>query len=318
MNADSSKGDTSKARAVATIVNSKAAEKLADAVKGLVQLPHNALDYLVGPKRISSINAARAEGALVEARTHAEIERIRAETAGFVLDREMHKALNRKAILAEAQKALPPPAGTVSDEAVSKDFIHTFFDEFDGISDPEVHKIVGRLLAGEVVRPGSFPRRTMRVLRDLESCDFALFTALCRFGWNIGELSPIVFEPNDPIYKQHGLNFGKMTDLAALGLVSFGGIAGYVREGLPPKFNVSYGSVVVHIELNSSQSNLNVGKVLFTEAGERLAPLTSAIAVPGFVDFVLAKWNADGHKSSVVGSIQVPTPAAAGTGGKAA
>ena len=100
---------TNKVDAVATAINSKAAEKLADAVGGLVQLPLKALDYIVGPERIAAISVAKADAALLHARAEAEIERLRAETAGFVLDREMHRTLNRRAILAEAHKALPPP-----------------------------------------------------------------------------------------------------------------------------------------------------------------------------------------------------------------
>ena len=96
------------ATAIAEVAKSKAGEKLMDAVKGLVQLPHNIVDYIAGPKRINEVTAARAEGKLVEARADAEVERLRAETASFVLDREMHKTLNRQRILAEAQKGTSP------------------------------------------------------------------------------------------------------------------------------------------------------------------------------------------------------------------
>jgi hypothetical protein len=298
VNDDDPKGDDkTKIGAIATIANSKAADKLADAVKGLVQLPHNALDYLVGPDRIRAVGEARREVAISDARTQAEIERIRAETGEFVLDREMRKTVNREAILAEAQKALPPPGTAVADEPVSKDFVHAFFEEFDGISDPEVHKIVGRLLAGEVVRPGSFPRRTMRVLRDLESSDFAQFASLCRFVWIVGEPIPIVFEPNDPIYLRYGMSFSQASELATLGLVSFGGIAGYSRKGFPKRFTVAYGSSIYKIEMKEGVSELGIGKVIFTEAGRRLAQLTNATAIPDFGTYVIEKWRADGHEA---------------------
>ena len=298
-NDDAKKSDAGMAGAIATIVNSKAAEKLAGAVEGLVQLPHNALDYLAGPDRIRAVRTARAEGALVEARAQAEIERLRAETGDFVLDREMHKTLNRRAILAEAQKALPPPGAPVSDDPVSRDFVHAFFDEFDGISDPEVHKIAGRLLAGEVVRPGSFPRRTMRVLRDLELPDFALFTTLCRFGWIIDDFTPLIFDANDPFFTQHGLDFRKLSDLDSLGLLTFDGLAGFARQVTPSKFNVRYGSAMAQIEIQQG-SKLDIGKVLLTEAGRRLAPLTNATMVPEFFEYALAKWRARGHKAEEV------------------
>jgi hypothetical protein len=301
--------------AAAAVANSKAAEKLASAVEGLVQLPHRALDLIVGPKRITAINEAHATGALLVAKTEAEIERIRAETAEFVLDREMRKTLNRQAILAEAQKALPKPGEPVSDEPVSRDFVHAFFEEFDGISDPEVHKIVGRLLTNEVTRPGSFPRRTMRVLRDLESRDFATFTALCRFCWNVPNLSPIIFNVGKPIYVKYGLTFDNVINLQALGLVSFETTSEFTRTGLPPKFLAHYGAATFVVELKANVSMLELGSVIFTDAGERLAPLTCAQPVPGFVDYVLAQWQSDGHTIETLGGIppelRAPTAPAA-------
>ena len=289
------------ATAIAEVAKSKAGEKLMDAVKGLVQLPHNIVDYIVGPKRIGEVNAARAEGKLIEARADAEIERLRAETASFVLDRETHKTLNRQRILAEAQKALPPPDTPVSDKPVSEGFSSTrFFDEFDGISDPEVHKIVGRLLAGEVVRPGSFPRRTMRVLRDFDSGDFALFASLSRFCWQVGGLVPLVYEPNGGVYRSHGIDFAKLNELKALGLISFNSVGGFSREGLPEDFVIGYGSNRVKISWGDQSRKLDVGHVLFTDAGSRLATLTNATIIPEFLNYALEKMRATGCKAEVL------------------
>jgi hypothetical protein len=288
------------ATTVTEVAKSKAGEKLMDAVKGLIQLPHNIVDYIAGPKRIGEVASARAEGKLVEARADAEIERLRAETASFVLDREMHKTLNRQQILAEAQKALPPPDAPISDKPVSKDFIHSFFEEFDGISDPEVHKIAGRLLTGEVVRPGSFPRRTMRVLRDLDSADFAKFASLCRLCWYVGELVPLVYEPNDAFYHNHGINLRHLNELEALGLISFSSIGGFQRTGLPKKFAIFYGPNRVEIELPSEQGNFQIGRTLFTDAGTRLGALTEAKVIPEFLNYALDKMRALGYKADVV------------------
>jgi hypothetical protein len=288
------------ATAVAEIAKSKAGEKLMDAVKGLVQLPHNIVDYIAGPKRIGQINAARAEGKLAEARADVEIERLRAETASFVLDREMHKTLNRQRILAEAQRALPPPDSPVSDKPISKDFVHSFLDEFDGISDQEVHKIAGRLLAGEVVRPGSFPRRTMRVLRDLDSTDFALFSSLCRFCWHVGSLVPLIYEPNGAIYQSHGVNFSKLNELDALGLVSFNSIGGFRRQNLPDTFTIGYGPQKVKISWTGQSREIGIGHVLLTDAGSRLAQLTDAKIIPEFLNYAVDKMRAAGCKVEVL------------------
>ncbi len=43
----------------------------------------------------------------------------------------MRKTLNRKLIVAEAYKALPPPSEGVLSTPPSEDFINAFFDEFE-------------------------------------------------------------------------------------------------------------------------------------------------------------------------------------------
>lgn len=285
------------AKAVAAVTNSKAAEKLADSVRGLVQLPQDILDYIVGPKRIGQIGTARAEVAIRRAEAEAEIERLRCTTADYVFDRELRKTKNREALLAEAQKSLPAPGAPVSDDPVSPDFVHTFFDEFDGISDPEIHKIAGRLLAGEVSNPGTFPRRTIRVLRDLESQDFKDFQTVCRFGMVVGKYTPVIFDFDDKIYSDQGVTFGKIQNLDSLGLVSVAGVAGFLHRGLPARFQVGYGKQIAALELTEDKNQIAIGKVMLTEAGRKLAPLTRASVVPGFFEYTLEKWRAQKIKA---------------------
>lgn len=298
--------------AIEAIANSKAGEKLANAIEGLVCFPQNVLDYIAGPDRIKRIGEARAEVTVATAKADAESARIRAETSTFVLDREMKKTLNREAIVSEAVKALPPEGAAVSDESVSPDFVHAFFDEFDGISDPEVHKIVGKLLAGEVVRPGSYPRRTMRVLRDLESTDFKKFTSLCSFVWGIRGYQPLVFEPADAVYSSQGIDYEACVHLEALGLIKFGQVGGFTLSGLPGKFRVAYQGQSYELHLSSEKADLDIGRVLFTDAGRRLAPLTNPKPVVGFLELVANHWRGNRHTlfHAATGTLVLPdTPA---------
>ena len=292
------------AQATKAMVNSKATKKLADAVGGFMQLPQNVFEHIVGPERIIAIGKAKAEVAVVEAKAKSEIDVIKAEAADYLRTHEMRKAVHRRAILAEAQKALPPPDQTVSDEVVSEDFIHQFFDEFDGISDPEVHKIVGRLLANEVVHPGSFPRRTMRVLKDLESSNFAVFSSLCRFNWNFGFPVPVIFETSDEIYKKNGINFSQLSELETLGLISFGQIAGYEKQEMPTLSHFTYDDHLVEFWLKEGVTKLALGMVLLTDSGRRLAPLTCSTPVPDFLEYAIGKWQNDGHQIKIVGSLK--------------
>lgn len=300
------KAGTAQAAAVA---NSVAAQKLAKAVENISTVPQSLLDYIAGPKRVANLSKARAEGALVEAKARAdgalieakvqaEIERIRAETAAYVLETEMRKTRHRESIIAEAFKALPPQSEEISKEMPSEDFIYNFFDEFAGIGDAEMQKIVGRLLAGEVTRPGSYSRKTVRILRDLESRDFILFQAMCGFVWLVGDWTPLVFDPNGEIYKDRGLTYRKCEELEALGLAQFASL-GRARLGLPRSVRVGYGGQLISVELKEGVDRINIGRLIFSPAGLELFRLTSAQTVPGFIEYVAEQWRADGHKVTI-------------------
>jgi hypothetical protein len=307
MGDDQNADNAEKTQALAALANSPAAQKLAEAVKNISTFPQNILDHIAGPKRVAHLSKARAEGtiieaearaqgALIEAKAQAKIERIRAETAAYVLDREMRKTQNREAIIAEAFKALPPPTTEVPKELPSEDLVYRFFDSFEGVGDPEMQKIAGRLLAGEVTRPGSYSRKTIRTLADLDSSDFLLFQTLCRFVWRIGDWTPLVFDPNAAMYKDQGLSYRKCEVLEALGLARFESLAGRSRMGFPQSFVVSYGRKPVSVELKEGADRIEIGRVAFSPAGSQLVGLTNASTVSGFLEYVAEKWRADGHK----------------------
>lgn len=293
-------------------LNTKAGRKLADAVAGLVELPRIITELVAGPDRLLANKNAKAKATVLQAHSEAEAslikaqaeqDRLRLETGKFVYDREMRKTVNRRAIVAEAQKALPSSEEEISEEPVSQDFVHSFFEEFDGISDPEVHKIAGRLLAGEVARPGSFPRRTMRVLSDMESSEFRLFAALCRFSWAFGlfgrRFMPLVFDVADSIYLQNGLNFESLQELDSLGLISFNSLTGFsqnFKEIDDLIVTTVYGPSIIDISLKDKGNKISIGNVILTDAGKRLLPLTNAEIIPEFTQYVIEKWQADGHK----------------------
>ena len=56
------------------------------------------------------------------------------------------------------------------------------------ISDEEMQNIKSQVLSGEANSPGSFSKRTVNLLSDLDKKDAELFQTLCRFVWLIGLL----------------------------------------------------------------------------------------------------------------------------------
>jgi hypothetical protein len=162
------------------------------------------------------------------------------------------------------------------------------------------------VLAGEANEPGSFSRRTVNLLADLDKGDAELFVRLCSFDWLIGTLSPLVFEVNDAIYNRFNIDFSSLSHLESLGLVQFNNLTGFLRVQLPKSFAVSYYGRSVELTLPQDSSNqLDVGKVLLTKAGQELAPICGSKPVEGFFDFVYDRW--------VAGSL-VPPRSSAATG----
>ena len=73
----------------------------------------------------------------------------------------------------------------------------------------------------------------MRVLRDLELSDFATFTTLCRFTWDIGGPVPLVFDLSDAIHGQQGIFFSQFFELESLALSRMGVLPAMLAKASP-------------------------------------------------------------------------------------
>jgi hypothetical protein len=148
-----------------------------------------------------------------------------------------------------------------------------------------------KILAGEANSPGTFSRKTVNLLADLDKGDAELFAQLCRFGWMIGDVVPLVHDVQAEIYNKYGINFDSLSHLESLGLIQFSNIAGFQRLRLPKKFQVFYYGRPVEITMPKESDNiLELGKVLLTKAGQELAPVSGSQPIEEFFDFVYDKW----------------------------
>lgn len=68
---------------------------------------------------------------------------------------------------------------SVNDIPVDSDWISNFFDAVANVSTEQMQILWGKLLAGEVQRPGSFSLRTLNVLKNLTQNEASIFRTLC-------------------------------------------------------------------------------------------------------------------------------------------
>lgn len=207
------------------------------------------------------------------------------------LEEEAKKQGNMESI---TERALPLLGEQSSPQNVDDDWITNFFDRCRIVSDEDMQRLWSRVLAGEANVPGSFSRRTVNLLGDLDKRDAESFTSLCGFGWMIGSICPLVFDVQGKFYNSHGIDFVALSNLETLGLIQFNNISGFVQQGLPKRFKVFYYGKSVELTLPKDTNNdLMLGKVLLTRAGQELALICGSRPVEGFFDFVYDHWAVD-------------------------
>ena len=96
------------------------------------------------------------------------------------LFQQLKKQQNIETVVDVAYQELAdkPP---VSDDPLDSDWISSFFDFIANISDDKMQTLWGKLLADEVVRPGSFSIRTLDTLRKLTHREVTLFEKIAPY-----------------------------------------------------------------------------------------------------------------------------------------
>ncbi len=260
-------------------------EKISDAIGGIFK-----------PYQIRRVAQAEAEADKIHAVTQIEISDLQKRAMVRFFAEEAKKQDNIESI---TRKALPEVTEQAKPEQVEDDWITHFFDKCRLISDKEMQCLWARVLAGQANSPGSFSKRTVEILSDLEKSDAILFSKLCGFGFHIDKkVSPLVYDIKHSIYTDHEITFMSLSHLESLGLVHFNNLSGYVLQGLGQKGYVHYLGNKVWIEFQQPENNeLQLGNVLLTQAGEQLAQICGGQPMEGFIDYVKEKWKSFGYKT---------------------
>ena len=136
---------------------------------------------------------------------------------GNLLGKEYRKQENREAIareflndLQQGQEQAAPPTEPVPD--LDDDWLNVYERYAEDASTERMQKLWGRVLAGEVRKPGRFSIRTLRFLSEFSQRDAELFADFC--GSAFGGVAP------NPLVKPAGGSIEKLIELEAAGLVT--------------------------------------------------------------------------------------------------
>jgi hypothetical protein len=255
----------------------------------LIKKVSNAVGGLFAPHQIKRMARAEAEAAMIKAQSEIQITDLHRRAMHRFVEEEAKKQKNIESI---ASKAIPHLSSTADADKIEDDWVTNFFDKSRIVSDEEMQTLWANVLAGEANQPGSYSKRTVNLLGDLDKIDAELFAKLCSFGWQIGGIVPLVFDVQDDIYTKHDITFVALTHLESIGLVRFDNFSGFRRLKLPKRFSFQYFETPLPLEMTKESDNeLPIGKVLLTKVGQELAPICGSKPVDGFMEYVRDKWK---------------------------
>ena len=255
----------------------------------LIKKVSNAVGVIFEPYQITRVAKAEAKANLIKAESGIQITDLQRRAMYRFVEEEAKRQSNIENIIS---KALPQLDDTGDPSQIEDDWVTNFFDKCRIVSDDEMQNLWSRVLSGEANVPGTYSKRTVNFLSDLDKAEAKLFSDLCGFGWMIGNFVPLVFDYQADIYNNKEITFDSLSHLDSIGLIQFNSLEGFAVEDLSQKTSVSYHGQVLELSFAKETDNeLNIGKVLLTKIGQELAPICESKPVDGFMDYVKDKWK---------------------------
>lgn len=262
----------------------------------LIEKISGAAGILYEPTRIRNAAKANADAAMIEAKAEIEIQDIHKRAMLRFVEEEAKNQENIEKITADA---IPLLEDSSNAEKMDDDWVRNFFDKCRLVSNEDMQSIWTKILAGEANSPGSFGKRTVNFVANMSKAEASIFTQLCSF--NVPSLgSPIVFDLDDKIYKDNGLDFKNLANLDSLGLIKFNYLAGYSLNDIQQKdFAFLYGTSQINIHIpDSKQKRLELGKVILTDLGKELVTICNSTDIHGFGQYLQTQYEKKGYKEA--------------------
>ncbi len=255
----------------------------------LIKKVSKAVGAIFKPYQIKRIAKAKAEVAIIEAEAEIQITYLHRRAMCRFVNEEAQKQKNIEDITSQAISHLEEKTDAAQ---MDDDWVTNFFDKSRIVSNKEMQGFWARVLAGEANTPGTYSKRTVNFLGDLDRVDADSFTRFCGFIWQIGKFVPLIFDIQAEIYNKNRINFDTLSHLESIGLIQFDNLARFQLIGFPKKFQIFYCGQPLHLEMPKDIGNeLEVGHALLTRVGQELAPICGSVPVDGYMEYVKEKWG---------------------------
>lgn len=162
---------------------------------------------------------------------------------------------------------------SVSPEPLDEDWISRFFTIAQDISNQEMQKLWGRILAGEVKHPNTYSLRTLEVLKNLTKREAEVFTNISKKRLQTG--FTYLINAHDEFLQNHfQIHYGDILLLREAGLLS-SSEAGtpHIGQQIGDRLYFSIGNKVAVVERDKPGIEHSINCWPFTKTGTELSDL---------------------------------------------
>jgi len=235
-------------------------------------------------------------------------ERTRARTS-FLDAKRQH---NTERITQQAAEELRNET-EVPPEKPDSDFLSRLFRIAEDVTTESMQMLWGKVLAGEIKRPGSFSLRSMEALRNMSQAEAEVFVRAARVALSGEgrEFIPSDYTPTACPLEPFGVDFDDMTALREAGMIELQ-VLSVIYEGSAPDQigQITCGSTFIMIEPREASAKVTLAATRFTSVGRELAQLIEKTpASPDYIRWLarvvadrggvvktseVVAWNSDG------------------------
>ncbi len=200
-------------------------------------------------------------------------------------------------------KAAPQLNETATPALIKDDWIANFKEKARTCSDDEMSDLWAQLLAGEANCLGSYSRKTVNVLADMDADDAKSFSNLCRFQLMdpLNKHGRMLATPelDARIYVVHGITTDVVDNLRNIGLVIFESGMAQANTMLDRRLLAHSKGILEFVTTDGTEINrggINSGALSFTNSGWELSKLCLPIDTPDdFVEWLIdnAIWGSN-------------------------
>lgn len=181
---------------------------------------------------------------------------------------EITKQQNIEAVADNAYKELEN-AEDVSPESVNPDWMFRFFDSVENISNEDMQKIWGHILAGEIKRPNTYSFRTLEKLKNMTQQEAECFQIISSLALRRGGKDFILSDKK--ILNKYNVYFGHILMLEECGLMMAQSLSLKLRASIN-QHDFLYNSKVIGVVKGkkTESQELIIPVYIFTESGSQL------------------------------------------------